>query len=144
MGQIKKIIAMGLSSVGASAAAAVKPNIIRAFADDIGYGDVDKMAFVVNCKKGGLVFKSFFLFLVLFLSSIPVYSQAGEINSSGRTSYFWLTLKSQAGTKSGADTDLILTNGYRSVDLSSPDLSCIRKENGTNYMGSDLTKPTLR
>ncbi|WP_372797843.1 Ig-like domain-containing protein, partial [Pontiella sp.] len=57
-----------------------------------------------------------------------------ESNDSGRNSYFWMTLKPQAGTETGADTDLELANGYRKVDLSSPDLSCTRVDSGSNWV----------
>ena len=89
----------------------------------------------MNYSNQKIVKHSFIIVIfILGLSPALGYSQTSEVNSSGKTSYFWITLKSQAGTKSGADTDLILTNGYRSVDLSSTHLSCTRKENGTSYI----------
>jgi len=72
------------------------------------------------------------LFLLVFAAMGSV-TQA-EVNSSGRNSHFWITLRPQAGTASGADTDLVLANGYRSVNLSSPDLSCTRVDNGSNWV----------
>ncbi len=56
------------------------------------------------------------------------------VNDSGRNSHFWITLKPQAGTEYGADSDLTMANGYRSVNLSSPDLSCTRLDNGSNWV----------
>jgi hypothetical protein len=67
------------------------------------------------------------------LAAIDKVALYGEVsNDSGRNSHFWVTLKPQAGT--GADTDLVLANGYRSVDLSSPDLACTRLDNGSNWV----------
>jgi len=89
----------------------------------------------MNYSNQKIVKHSFIIIIfILGLSPASSYSQTSEVNSSGRTSYFWLTLKSQAGTTSGVDTDLILTNGYRSVNLSSADLSCTRKKNGASYI----------
>lgn len=53
------------------------------------------------------------------------------VDSSGRNSHFWITLLPSAGGASGSDTDLVLTNGYRRVDLSSPQLSCQRSDDGS-------------
>jgi hypothetical protein len=79
------------------------------------------------------------------LAAIDKVALYGDVsNDSGRNSYFWMTLKPQAGTANGADTDLVLANGYRSVDLSSPDLSCARVDKGSNWVyqirwaGNDL------
>jgi len=51
-------------------------------------------------------------------------TQAQE--NSGRNSHFWLTLKPLAGTVAASDSDLVLDNGYRKLDLSSSELSCTR------------------
>ncbi|VGO13048.1 hypothetical protein PDESU_01602 [Pontiella desulfatans] len=56
------------------------------------------------------------------------------VNASGRNSHFWMTLRPLAGTAWASDTDLVLANGYRSVDLGSPDLSCTRVETGSNWV----------
>ncbi len=55
---------------------------------------------------------------------------ASAADSSGRNSHFWITLRPNAGGASGKDADLMLANGYRSVDLSSPLLTCKRKKEG--------------
>lgn len=69
------------------------------------------------------------------LAAIDKVALYGEpVNVSGRNSHFWITLKPEAGTTSGADSDLVLANGYRSVNLSSPDLSCTRVDNGTSWV----------
>ncbi|MDF7826521.1 Ig-like domain-containing protein [Pontiellaceae bacterium B12227] len=56
------------------------------------------------------------------------------VNASGRNSHFWMTLRPRAGTGSASDSDLVLANGYRSVDLGSPDLSCTRVDTGSNWI----------
>ncbi|WP_372809104.1 putative glycoside hydrolase, partial [Pontiella sp.] len=66
------------------------------------------------------------------IDKVALYGEAS--NNSGRNSHFWVTLKPQAGTESGASTDLVLANGYRSVNLSSPELSCTRVDNGSNWV----------
>lgn len=70
------------------------------------------------------------LFCLLSLSAQSVVAA----DSSGRNSHFWITLLPTAGTVTGADTDLVLANGYRSVDLSSPLLSCERIEDGERWV----------
>jgi hypothetical protein len=57
---------------------------------------------------------------------------AHATDNSGRNSHFWITLQPQAGTASVSDADLVLANGYRRVDLGSPDLSCERVDRGSN------------
>ena len=76
--------------------------------------------------------KLLFLIAICLITNI-LTAQSNEVNSSGRNSYFWITLKPGAGTETAIDTDLVLTNGYRSVDLSSPNLSCTRIENDSNW-----------
>jgi hypothetical protein len=66
------------------------------------------------------------------IDKVALYGE--ESNNSGRNSHFWVTLMPQAGTADGADTDLVLANGYRSVNLSSDDLSCTRVDNGSNWV----------
>ncbi|MDF7799094.1 Ig-like domain-containing protein [Pontiellaceae bacterium B1224] len=66
------------------------------------------------------------------IDKVALYGEAS--NDSGRNSHFWMTLKPQAGTESGSAADLVLANGYRSVSLSSPDLSCTRVESGSNWV----------
>ncbi|MGJ8676597.1 MAG: putative glycoside hydrolase [Akkermansiaceae bacterium] len=56
------------------------------------------------------------------------------INSSGRNSNFWAVLKPNAGTDLAVDTDLVLRNGYREVDLSASELSCERVDNGSEFI----------
>jgi hypothetical protein len=65
------------------------------------------------------------------IDKVALYGESS--NDSGRNSHFWMTLKPQAGTESGADTDLVLANGYRKVDLSSSELTCTRVDNGSNW-----------
>ena len=77
--------------------------------------------------------KLLFLINICFITNI-ITAQSGEVNSSGRNSYFWITLKAGAGSALETDSDLILTNGYRSVNLSSPDLSCTRIENDSSWI----------
>ncbi|TWU44210.1 hypothetical protein Q31b_17460 [Novipirellula aureliae] len=64
--------------------------------------------------------------------SMLIIGLAQAADDSGRNSHFWITLRPQAGTTSGNDTDLVLANGYRRVDLGSSDLSCERVDNGSN------------
>lgn len=74
-------------------------------------------------------------YIAIFFGLLCLSSQAVvAADSSGRNSHFWITLLPTAGTASGADTDLVLANGYRSVDLSSPLLSCKRVEEGQQWI----------
>jgi hypothetical protein len=49
---------------------------------------------------------------------------------SGRNSHFWITMLPTAGSAACSNSDLVLANGYRSVDLSSPLLACERQQDG--------------
>ncbi|WPJ97063.1 putative glycoside hydrolase [Coraliomargarita algicola] len=53
------------------------------------------------------------------------------VDSSGRNSHFWITVRPGAGSDSGSETELILANGYRSENLGSPRLSCQRGDEGS-------------
>ncbi len=59
---------------------------------------------------------------------------ASAADSSGRNSHFWMTLRPRAGMASATNTDLVLQNGYRSVNLDSPDLSCKRVVVGSKWV----------
>jgi len=73
----------------------------------------------------------FFLSFILLFSVVYVYSAEGSVvNASGRNSNFWFTLKANAGTSTADSNDLVLTNGYRKVNLNSPQLSCKRTSEG--------------
>lgn len=56
-----------------------------------------------------------------------------KVSDSGRNSHFWVTLKPNAGTSSSVPSDLVLSNGYRSVDLGSSDLTCGRDVVGSKW-----------
>ena len=56
---------------------------------------------------------------------------AQSADNSGRNSHFWLTIKPLAGNDTEAWSDLVLANGYRKVDLYSPDLACTRVNRGS-------------
>ncbi|WP_442506777.1 putative glycoside hydrolase [Novipirellula sp. SH528] len=69
---------------------------------------------------------------------------ASAVDSSGRNSHFWITLRPNAGAPSGTNEDVVLANGYRRVDLASPDLACKRVASGSKrvlqiaWKGNDL------
>ncbi|MGD7654595.1 MAG: putative glycoside hydrolase [Verrucomicrobiales bacterium] len=63
----------------------------------------------------------------MLLAGAPLAEAA---DSSGRNSHFWVTVKPSAGGKSGSAGDLVLANGYRSVNLDAPELSCKRVDQG--------------
>lgn len=71
-------------------------------------------------------------FVCLFVATVAVSAEE-TVDASGRNSHFWFKLLPKAGTASGSDRDLILANGYRSVDLSSPLLSCQRTQEGSHW-----------
>jgi len=76
--------------------------------------------------------KSTFQIIVFLLICFSIVF--AEVNSSGRNSYFWITMNGRACSSSSANTDLILKNGYRQVNLGSDQLSCTRTDNGTNWV----------
>ena len=57
---------------------------------------------------------------------------AQAVDNSGRNSHFWLTIKPLAGNDTEVWSDMVLANGYRSVDLYSPDLACTRVNKGSS------------
>lgn len=67
----------------------------------------------------------------LFCLLIVGAQVASAVDSSGRNSHFWITLRPNAGTPSGTNEDVVLANGYRRVNLDSPDLSCKRVADGS-------------
>lgn len=66
--------------------------------------------------------------------SILSLQALSAVDASGRNSHFWIKLLQNAGTASSKDGDLVLANGYRSEDLSSPLLSCQRSEQGGQWI----------
>jgi len=70
--------------------------------------------------------------LFAIYTCMMIVGLAQAVDKSGRNSHFWITLQPPAGTASGSDTDLVLANGYRRVDLSSSDLSCKRVDQGSS------------
>ena len=71
------------------------------------------------------------------LASISLLAMAPSpvvaFDDSGKNSYFWVTLKPQAGTN-GADNDVIMRNGYREETLRSNRVSCSRSEVGLSLI----------
>ncbi len=59
---------------------------------------------------------------------------AHAVDNSGRNSHFWLTIKPLAGNDTEVWSDMVLANGYRSVDLYSPDLACTRVNKGSSVV----------
>uniref|UniRef100_UPI00356759BF putative glycoside hydrolase n=1 Tax=Pontiella sp. TaxID=2837462 RepID=UPI00356759BF len=58
---------------------------------------------------------------------------ASGVDSSGRNSHFWITVQPGAGSDAGRAGELVLANGYRSVNLDSPDLACVRTKEGSEW-----------
>ncbi|MDF7824017.1 putative glycoside hydrolase [Pontiellaceae bacterium B12227] len=56
---------------------------------------------------------------------------ASAVDSSGRNSHFWITIRPGAGSSRGNVEDLVLANGYRSVNLESSLLSCESEKDGS-------------
>lgn len=85
--------------------------------------------------------KSYIGLLCLLVAGVQA---ASAVDSSGRNSHFWITLKPLSATASPTKPDLVLQNGYRRVTLDSPDFSCTRKEVGGKWVyqiiwkGNDL------
>ena len=73
------------------------------------------------------------IFLGICISMLIIgWAQAAD--NSGRNSHFWLTLKPLAGNDTEVWSDMVLANGYRSVDLYSPDLACTRVNKGSTVV----------
>ncbi|CAA6690028.1 MULTISPECIES: putative glycoside hydrolase [unclassified Lentimonas] len=72
------------------------------------------------------------LLFIAYLLTVSV--QAFATDNSGRTSYFWFTLNAEAGGTSTNVEDVVMNNGYRIVDRSSPELSCSRAKEGESYV----------
>ena len=60
--------------------------------------------------------------------------RAATVDSSGRNSYFWVSLKPSAGSSSSKAEDLSLNNGYRVSNLASPNLSCTQVEESSSLI----------
>ncbi len=69
-------------------------------------------------------------FIGAFCLCFTIAQAAMAVDSSGRNSHFWITLRPQAGTAAGASADLVLANGYRQVNLTSPELTCTQRQQG--------------
>ncbi|MDQ8196263.1 putative glycoside hydrolase [Coraliomargarita sp. SDUM461004] len=72
--------------------------------------------------------KKLLCFFCWFFTSVSFVS---AVDSSGRNSHFWVTVRPDAGSGTGGETELTLTNGYRSETLASSLLSCQRDDEGS-------------